>query len=212
VIDTASSFRASGRFLWPVAYARMLGSVAALARWTPPKVAIPVLLIAAVLQFGELRYQVATLRPALAAPATALIDEATVRTWMQGHRRLFQFPSWSCGGLGSGRKEDAVVDSFRALQLNLLAARMHLATNTVYTSRHVKDCSAEALWPIRAALGRGVLYLINKGDAPRTPALTRLVQSPACVDAGWAMVCSRTALQPPGAGPLEAGKEAAISR
>jgi hypothetical protein len=78
----------------------------------------------------------------------------------------------------------------RELQIQGLAAARNLPTNSVYTSRQLKDCAAEAAWAQTATLEPGVLYLISP-DAVRTwPGLAALAQSPACRSLPWVLTCS----------------------
>jgi hypothetical protein len=86
-------------------------SLAGLFRWTPPAVAVPVVLIALVLQVREANFTFVDLRATLSRPTPELLDRAQLGTWMQQHRRVFQFPSWSCGGLVSGTVRDNEPDT-----------------------------------------------------------------------------------------------------
>ncbi len=203
--DAASLFRASGRFIWVPAYALILLSLAGLLKWLPARISTAVLVVALGLQLWEARKPISSLRPQLDTPAISLIDEAQLRSWMHGHRRIFQFPSWSCGGLWSRNLGERRENGFRELQINLLAARLGLSTNTVYTSRQVKDCAAEARWPLDAKMDNYVLYVFNKFDVDRTLSLAALSKSDAWTDAGWALVCSRKSLDDPSypKGPLQ---------
>jgi hypothetical protein len=86
-------------------------------------------------------------------------------------------------------------DAERELQLQLLAARVGLPTNSVYTSRQLKDCTAEARWADQPVLEDGVLYLLNKTTLSSTPTLAWLATSGSCLDVGWDLVCSRQPLE-----------------
>jgi hypothetical protein len=190
VVRLGGFFRASGRFIWVPAYALCLLSVAALFKWAPRRLAIPVVLVAIILQVLETRTTISLFRPLLVTADSELIQTAELRSWVKSHRRLFQFPSWSCGGLSPRTVET----SFREMQIQLLAARLGVSTNSIYTSRQLKDCSAEARWAEQAQVQEDVLYVLNKSDATRTVALAALARSPGCLDAGWGLVCSREKL------------------
>jgi Family of unknown function (DUF6311) len=195
VLDAASVFRASGRFIWIPAYTLTLASLAGLFRWTPRALALPLLVVAIAAQLSEARVAVARLRPMLATPAPELIDTPQLRLWLQQHLRVFQFPSYWCGGLAPtfvwGSR-----DMNRELQIQLATAQEGLPTNSVITSRLLKDCAAEARWADRAEMQAGVLYLVSKSAVTRTPRVAALAASRACVDAGWGLVCSRESLAP----------------
>jgi hypothetical protein len=195
VVEMASFFRASGRFIWVPVYALSLLSLAALFKWTPRRLAIPVALVAMLLQVLEGRTAITFFRPALVTPDSRRIQTPQLGSWMKGHRRLFQFPSWSCGGLTNEGRTRTVETEFMEMQIELLAARLDVPTNSVYTSRQLKDCQAEARWAAQPDLEDDVLYLLNRADVTRTIPLAALASSPACVDVGWALVCSRSTLQ-----------------
>jgi hypothetical protein len=197
IMNAASLFRASGRFIWVPAYAMILVALAGFAQSGRTRIIVPVLLIALAAQGYEARQQMRPLTRELRSPWDPLVDESLLRSWMSGHNRLFQFTSWSCGGLWDQKPDDRVLDSFREMQINLLAARMGLATNTVYTSRQVKNCTREALWPIKPRLASHVLYLVNKREFDTSYPLATLLRSESCLDAGWAYVCSVKKLRAP---------------
>jgi len=205
ILGLTSFFRASGRFIWIAAYALGLLSLAGLLKWTPRVVAVPVILLAVLVQLREATFTMESLRSVLAHPALKLVEMAQVRHWMQQNERLFQFPSWFCGGLVPNR-EWGSPDATRELHLQLLAARVGLPTNSVYTSRQLKDCAAEARWADQPVLEDGVLYLLNKTTATSIPGLAGLATSTNCLDAGWGLVCSLRPLQTaPQATPMLSG-------
>jgi len=196
ILKAAGMFRSSGRFIWAPAYALSLFSLAALFKWGRRALVVPIVLIAVVLQLYEVRRLGREVRRTYDSAAPAFVNTAQVRLWMLGHARVFQFPSWGCGGL-SAKPEDPTVSSLSELQINLTAARLGLATNTVYTSRLVKDCGAESQWPEKPEMDDGTLYLLNKRRVNTTPQLAALANSSRCVDAEWGLVCSRQHLMPP---------------
>src|SRR5262249_49197452 len=122
LLGLTSFFRASARFIWIPIYSLALFSLAALIKWTPRTVAIPVIVLAVLVQLRESTFSMASLRPVLAQPSPKLVYTAQVRGWMQQHRRLFQFPSWFCGRL-SPNSEWGSLEATRELHLQLMAAR-----------------------------------------------------------------------------------------
>jgi Family of unknown function (DUF6311) len=191
--DLASYFRASGRFVWMLGYGMVLFSLAGLFKWTPRALAAPVLLSALVLQVTEANLTFISLRTSLSRPTPELLDRVQLRTWMQQHRRVFQFPSWPCGGLVPGAKWPSVeVD--RELHIDLTAASLGIPNNSAHMSRARKDCTAEARWAQTATLDPDTLYLVSKTSASEVPTLASFAQSDACVDAGWGFVCSHKTL------------------
>jgi hypothetical protein len=190
ILRAAGTFRASGRFIWVPAYALSLFSLAALFKWGRRALVVPIVLIAVVLQLYEVRELGRGVRKTYGSAAPKLVNTDQVRLWMLSHARVFEFPSWGCGGLEAS-PEDPAVNSLIQLQINLTAARIGLATNTVYTSRLVKDCTAESQWSEKPEMDDGTLYLLNKRRIYTTPQLAALGNSPQCIDAGWGLVCSR---------------------
>jgi hypothetical protein len=191
-IDAGSLFRATGRFVWVVGYALAVIPLALLVRLGPRRVAIPLIVGACIFQLWEFRAQARPLRAKLNTPEVALFDTAQLNEWITGHFRVFQYPSWSCGGFWSTAPPTEIETSLlREMQINLLVARRGLGTNSAYTSRPLKDCSAEWRWAAHAPLHRGVLYLINKHHIPQTTGLLALSVSDSCIDAGWGLICSR---------------------
>ena len=212
--DVTSYFRSSGRFIWLPGYGMVLFSLAGLFKWTPRAVAVPVLLIALVLQVREANFTFISLRTSLSRPTPELLDRAQLRTWMQQHRRVFQFPSWQCGGLVPNPTS---VEMNRVLHIDLTAAILGIPNNSAYMSRPRKDCAAEARWAETAMLDPDTLYLLGRTSAAEVPTLASLVQSDACVDAGWGFVCSRNTLvagagAERGARPLPDGSRAPAYR
>jgi hypothetical protein len=188
--DLANSFRASGRFIWPLAYCLMLVPLACLWRWSRPAVFLSLVLLAVVLQSAEASHRVKDLRAATAKPVFGdLIDARNLAPWMKEHRRLWQYPSWSCGGLAPPRRFGDV-ESNRELQVELLAARLNIPSNSVYMSRVLKDCAAESSWADHPRLEEDVLYLLAPGAVLLSPSLSAMAASPACRSLSWAVVCS----------------------
>ena len=182
-----SFFRASARFVWVPMYALVLLSLSALLKWCPKALAIPVVLVAIVAQLSEARSTVLKFRPQLATPWEDRLDVGQFRRWLSRHQRLFQFPSFSCQ---PPRTPD---DTFREFQIELVAARLNVPTNSLYTARQLKDCAAEALWAVGAELDPTTLYVLNKTAIPQFPplALLRIHRSVSTWTGRWSARDSR---------------------
>jgi hypothetical protein len=204
-IDLGSSLRASGRFIWPLAYCLTILPLACLFRWWPPLPAIAASSLAVLLQVSDALPGMDYRRGLTTKPYDDLIDEDRWRGWLSQHDRVWQLPSWDCGGLSGSNRKWPSAESNRELQVQLAAARAGVPTNSVYTSRALKDCGAEAEWRSNPRLVAGALYVFEleavRGDSP----LSRLAQSSACVTLEWAVVCSlqweRTAAGAPSSPP-----------
>jgi hypothetical protein len=190
VVDLANYFRASGRFIWPLAYSLTVLPIALIFRSWRPAAALTAATIAVMLQVteaaGDLRYRRTLTRQAY----EDLIDEPQMRGWLKQHERLWQYPSWSCGGLVPARRWPSP-DANRELQLQLEASKAGIPTNSVYTSRVLKNCVVEAEWLTQPSLETGVLYVLAPHAVKASPSLADLVRSDACVALAWATVCSR---------------------
>jgi hypothetical protein len=186
----AGLFRSSGRFIWPLSYVLMLAPAVALLRWRRG-LAIPAIVLATAIHVAESIPVFASTRAFSRAQEATLVDEAQMTRWMSAHRRLWQFPSWFCGGLGPERYGPGGAN--REHQLQVLAARVWLPSNSVYMGRHLKSCTRERRWGARPELEPGVLYVFRR-DLERAPMFTTMLRSPFCRDVGWGFVCSRQAL------------------
>jgi hypothetical protein len=188
-VDLGNYFRATGRFIWPLAYSVAILPLALIFRtWrTAPAAAAAVL--AVILQVheaaGDLRYR----RALTTQTYEDLLDAPRMRGWLAQHERLWQYPSWACGGLVPGRRWPSR-DANRELQLQLEASRAGVPTNSVYTSRVLKDCSTEADWLSHPSFEPGVLYVLAPHAVQASPALADLARSDGCVGLDWATVCS----------------------
>jgi hypothetical protein len=190
-IDLGNYYRATGRFIWPLAYSLMVLPLALIFRARPAWIAIPVAMLGAYMQLDEglpgMNY-----RHVLTAQAYEdLIDAPRVDGWLRQHQRLFQYPSWACGGLGGSKRSWGNRESNRELQVQLAAARAGVPTNSVYTSRMLKHCPTEFAWVQNPQLEDGVLYLLSPETVAASPTLLALARSNGCLTLDWGIVCSR---------------------
>ena len=189
-LDLGNYFRASGRFIWPLAYCLTLLPLAGLFRWWPRLPAVLVVAVAVWLQVSEAWPGIEYRRMQTTQAHRDLIDEPRLRAWLAGHDRLWQFPSWDCGGLVGADRRWPSDDSNRELQVQLAAARAGVPTNSVYMSRALKNCQTEAVWESNPQLEDGVLYLLGPSTVRDSATLAPLGKSNACVTLDWAIVCS----------------------
>lgn len=190
-IDLGNYLRATGRFIWPLAYALAILPVAGLSRWWPRAPALAAATLGVFLQLQEDAPGFAHRKFLTAHASPELIDAPRFDAWLREHRRLWQYPSWSCGGLTGPRRIWGSHEANRELQLQLVAARAGVPSNSVYTSRALKNCDVEKAWESHPELENGVLYVVGVEALRETGALGALAQSSACVSLDWAVVCSR---------------------
>ena len=100
LLEFFSYFRASGRFIWPVAYAIAILPLAGIFKWWRPAPAALLALIATWLQITEAMPAIEQRRRSLSQPYADMLVDSPVPSWVSAHRRLWMYPAWPCGGLG----------------------------------------------------------------------------------------------------------------
>jgi len=189
-LSLGNYFRATGRFIWPLSYALTLLPLACLLRWWRPMPAVLVALLAAYLQLTEALPGIHYRRGQTLQAYADLIDDTKMQGWITQHRRVWQFPSWDCGGLVGANRRWPSDDSNRELQLQLAAARVGVPMNSIYMSRALKDCRREATWADDPRLEADVLYVLGRPAVDASASLGAIARSNACVTLDWAVVCS----------------------
>lgn len=194
LLDIAALFRASGRFIWVPVYAVSVFSAVAWMRWLPAQVALVGLLLASSITAAEMRAAIPSVTASTRTHPPDLVDSDQMTAWLRAHERLFQYPSNSCGALVVNTQWGSK-EANRELRVQLIAARLGRPSNSIYTSRQLKDCLSESRFMNVPVLEPGTLYMISHAPERMTPALSRLVASGACLDAGYAYVCSSQPLE-----------------
>jgi hypothetical protein len=151
--------------------------------------------VAVLLQAHEAAPDLQRRRQLMGQPNDALIDTALVESWLVRHDRVWQVPSWDCGGLGRSRRVWGSQEANAELEMQLAAARLSVPSNSAYTSRTFKDCAPEVAWAANPHLDEGTLYLLGLAGVAQSPALAALARSNACVTLEWAVACSRSWLR-----------------
>jgi hypothetical protein len=175
-------FRSSGRFFWPCLYLLTASAiVAAPMRWG--RAGACLLIVAATLQFVDVSPLRSALAARIAAPAATPITYVRWENAIRQHTFLRVVPTLGCLTDRSG--PDAAP---AAVELELLASRENIATNTVYAARHVEDCASQDPGPL--APGELRVHLLSEPIAipPSDPAQ--------CAVSATLAVCSRTLAAP----------------
>ena len=160
VLHVLSQFRGSGRFVWLPVYALLGALIAAVIARHGAKRGAALLAIAALLQLADVWPMQSGVRGASASPAPVTIDRVAWTRLIAAHRRIFQFPSFECGGLfGHG----VPGTKFRELEIDWIAAQLDRPTNSAYLARFTKDCERERDDAAHAA-EHGVLHLYRSTD------------------------------------------------
>jgi hypothetical protein len=190
LLELGGYFRATGRFIWPMSYSLALLPLAGLFRWSHRGVAVAISGLALVVQVFDAAPGIEYRRALTTRAHVDLIDEALVGPWIREHERIWQFPSWDCGGLVGSNRRWPSDDSNRELQLQLAASRAGVPMNSIYMSRTFKNCATEGQWGQTPVLEPGVLYILGPPATVAHPAFKGLLASASCRALPWATFCS----------------------
>jgi hypothetical protein len=161
LVGALSTFRGSGRFVWLPVYALFAAALVAVVRRYRARTASFVLIAAAVLQFADVLPMQHAVRVATASPTAPTIDRSAWRDLVAEHTRVFQYPSFECGGLFGG---DVPGTRWRELEIDWIVAELGRPINSAYLARSNKDCGAEREQAARDHGLPGVLYLYRSTE------------------------------------------------
>jgi hypothetical protein len=180
VMALAGVVRSSGRFVWPLVYLTAALAIAAASR----RGAIQggaLLLAATLLQWADTAPLRAALRASIAQPAPAPMPPAVLTAAIAANRMITVLPSYACLRALEGPAKEITV------QIQLAAARLNVATNTLYAGRAAPNCAREAAKTSLPAAGSGeaTVYL---PDNPAFAGLRALAATRADCRVGAAFV------------------------
>lgn len=162
LIAAFSTLRSGGRLFWLTMYVCFAASVACVVKRYRPATAATLLTIAGLLQWIDVQ-PMQPLRRAVSAAGTApTIDDGRWRTLIAAHQRIFQFPSFQCGGIYNEDIENSSI--YRELEIDLIAARLNRPTNSAYLARYTKDCASEREQAGRDFAQPDTLYLYRSSE------------------------------------------------
>jgi hypothetical protein len=161
LLHALSQFRGSGRFVWLAVYTLVaVLIVAVVARYGIARARIA-LLIAAALEIADGWPMQRAVRLVTANPAPSSIDRAEWTRLIEAHARIFQYPSFECGGLfGWG----VPGSKFRGVEIDWIAAERNTPTNSAYLARFTKDCERETADAAANIHEHGVLHLYRSTE------------------------------------------------
>ncbi len=161
LLHALSQFRGSGRFVWVAVYALLAATIVAILARYGARRARTILVIAAVLEIADVWPMQRGVRLVSASAAPSSIHRAEWTRLIEAHRRIFQYPSFECGGLfGWG----VPGTKFRGIEIDWIAAERNIATNSAYLARFTKDCERETA-DAAANIGEpGVLHLYRSTE------------------------------------------------
>jgi hypothetical protein len=187
VVYALGAFRAAGRFFWPIGYAAVAAGALLVLRHWRPRVAVPALLLAALLQVVD----AAPVRDAIAAsaqtPAAPALDRARAAAAIAAADQVFVFPVFDCERIDLDADRHPTADSARLAQgimeIQLLAARANRPINSVDNARGTPDCAGQDR-AMREPLVAGGVYFYLAGFVPDDSAAR-------CTEMDWVRVCRR---------------------
>jgi Family of unknown function (DUF6311) len=161
LLHALSQFRGSGRFVWVAVYVLLVAVLAAIvARHDRRRVRI-VLVVAAALEIADVLPMQNDVRAASASAAPPTINRDEWTRLIEGHARIFEFPSFECGGIFGG---DVPGSKFREVEIDWIAATRNVPTNSAYLARFTKDCERERVDATTNLHERGLLRIYRSTD------------------------------------------------
>jgi hypothetical protein len=161
LLHLLSQFRGSGRFVWIAVYALVAALVVAIVHRYGASRARIFIVAAALLEIADVRPMQAGVRISSRAAAPSTIDRAAWTQLIGSHRRIFQFPSFECGGI-FGREIPGT--KFRELEIDWIAAVHDVPTNSAYLARFTKDCDRERKLAVANLNEPGLLRLYRSSE------------------------------------------------
>ena len=161
LLHALSQFRGSGRFVWVAVYALVAALIVAIAARYDARRARLLLVVAALLEIVDVWPMQTGVRAATASPAPTTIHRAEWTRLIEAHQRIFQFPSFECGGI-FGR--DVPGTKFREVEIDWIAAVRNTPINSAYLARFTKDCERERTDAIANFTEHGLLRLYRSTD------------------------------------------------
>jgi hypothetical protein len=161
LLHAFSQFRGSGRFVWIAVYTLVAALIVAITHRYGTRRARVVLVVAAVLEIVDVWPMQVGVRAASASAAPSTIDRAEWTRLIDAHQRIFQFPSFECGGI-FGR--DVPGTKFREVEIDWIAAIRNKPTNSAYLARFTKDCARERDDAVSNFAEHGLLRLYRSTD------------------------------------------------
>jgi len=162
----ANTFRASGRFFWPLSYALLTFGVVAVTQRFKHRTAAVLLLLALGLQWIDTIPVRKAIGFASTHPESAGLDINRWRVILDNADRLLIIPSIQCG--------DPELQNPK-LELQLLAAHLGpIPTNSALTARSAKNCSAEAQLLLANEFDSNAVYVFFN-DYKQSPELVKFI-------------------------------------
>jgi hypothetical protein len=161
LLHALSQFRGSGRFVWLAVYALLAAAIVAVVSLYGTRRARVLLIVAAVLEIADVWPMQRDVRRVSASAQPSSINRAEWTRLIEAHQRIFQYPSFECGGLfGWG----VPGTKFRGVEIDWIAAERNIPTNSAYLARFTKDCERETADAAENIGQHGVLHLYRSTE------------------------------------------------
>ncbi len=152
--------RSSGRFIWPIGYTLVGGTLILVLRTRSRPAGMLVLIACTITQLIDVEPLRSSVAMSVENHAPLVLDQAAILPLIKNADAVMVFPSFSCiEGWGADNPEVRELRHAN-MELQLMAVRNDKPINSVYTGRSVIDCNTEAALrqePLRA--GRLYIYL-----------------------------------------------------
>lgn len=183
-----TTFRASGRFFWPVGYAITAFAVLGLARHTHALVAAPILAGVVALQYIDLELHHHHVHKTVAQPSPRAIDETRWNAFLgPGIKAMHYYPPFRC----SDRPAASAL-----LPTMAYAVKHRYSFSTGYIARAVKRCDNTAQEIAQLPASTAVAF--ERQAFPRLQDAQKLMgPAAACTDMDMVFLCRRNSLPLP---------------
>ncbi len=190
IVLILGSFRASGRFFWPLAYAGMAVSIVTILRSWRPIPSACMLLAAAVLQIIDLQPMRQVSAESASRPYPELIDRARLAKIVGNATEVAILPRAECLQARPEYSEPAAARRIgqASMDIELAAARKLRPINSAFTARSMLDCGQENTL-LGQTLRPGVAYFFLEGTTPAPEQLGGQAVDAVCQEIQFVRAC-----------------------
>jgi hypothetical protein len=158
VLQALGIVRSSGRFIWPIGYTLVAGTLILALRTRRRPAGVMVVIACTVIQLIDVEPLRSSIAASVEDHAPLVLDEAAVLPLIRAADAVLVFPSFNCiDRLNKPFSEEQTLRHAN-MELQLMAARNGRPINSVYTARSVIDCKDEDALRL-APLQPGRLYI-----------------------------------------------------
>lgn len=191
VLYALGTFRASGRFFWPLAYIGIASVIVLVLRSLPPARAVVVLLIASVLQVLDINPARMAVAQSARQARPAILDRGQLADVVRPANAVMILPHASCllATMGDADRDTYLRVSQSSMEIELAASHALRPINSAFTARDMTDCSEDAT-DIRQPLQPGIAYFYLTDFQPGPDQLHNHNPDDVCKMIGSVRTCS----------------------